>query len=97
MTRKLAKRVTKAERDYIKDLKKRSGLDLVATGRARILAPAEYPEPLRRFLARERTTMRVRLPAALKRKLEARSRQTGVPAEELARRWIAQGLAREVG
>jgi hypothetical protein len=29
--------------------------------------------------------------------LEARSEKTGVPVDELARRWIQQGLKRDVG
>ena len=97
MTRKLPKPATKGERAYIQDLERTSAFDLVDRGRGRILSGEEYPEPLKRFLNRERTMIHLKLSAALKRKLEARSRQTGVPVDELARGWIAQGVERDAG
>jgi hypothetical protein len=97
MSRKLPRRATKAERAYIQDLERRSAFDLVDRGRGRILSADEYPEPLRRFLNRERTMIHVKLSAALKRKLEARSRQTGLPVDELARAWIREGIKRDTG
>ena len=41
--------------------------------------------------------MHIRLPAAVRRRLQSLSQAKGVPAEELARRWVEQGLAREAG
>ena len=95
MKRNGPKRATRAEERYIRDLQRVSAFDLVEQGRAKIVPPAEYPEPLKRFLAREKTMLHVKLTAAVKRQLEARSRQTGTPAEELARRWIERGIAAE--
>jgi hypothetical protein len=39
----------------------------------------------------------VRLSPRVKRRLEARSQQTGVPIDELARRWIEQAMRRDAG
>ncbi len=95
MTRKLPRRATKAERAYVHDLERRSAFDLVDRGRGRILSANEYPEPLKRFLNRERTMIHVKLSAALKRRLEARSRQTGLSVDELARGLIQEGIKRD--
>ena len=95
MNRKIPRRATKGEHAYIQDLQRRSPFDLVDRGRGRILLEDEYPEPLKRFLNRERTMIHVKLPAAVKRKLEARSRQTGRPVNELARSWIEEGIKRD--
>jgi hypothetical protein len=57
----------------------------------------ELPEPLKRFHARERSTMHIRLPAAARRRLRSLSEAKGVPAEELARKWVEEGLEREAG
>lgn len=95
--RQMPKRATKGELEYVRDLERRSGFDLVDRGGGKILTPREYPEPLKRFLRRERMMVHVRLSAAAKRKLEARSRQTGVPVDDLARAWIEQGIERDAG
>ena|SRR5688572_32219111 len=97
MSHKLPKRATKGERAYIRDLEQASAFDLVDHGRGEIVTPHKYPEPLKRFLNRERTMVHVKLTPAVKRKLEARSRQTGVPIDELARRWIEKGIERDAG
>ncbi len=97
MRRKFPKPMTKGEHAYVRDLERTSAFELVDRGGGKILSPDEYPEPLKRFLARERTMVHVKLSAATKRKLEARSRQTGVSVDELARRWIQQGIERDVG
>ncbi|MFH0983075.1 MAG: hypothetical protein V2A79_16270 [Planctomycetota bacterium] len=97
MSRRTLKHATRGEHAYIRGLERTSAFELVDRGRARILTPEEYPEPLKRFLARERTLLHVKLSAVTKRKLEARSRQSGVPMDELARAWIEQGLTRDAG
>ncbi len=97
MTTKRLKRSTRAETAFVRDMERRSAFDLVAEGRAEILTPQQYPEPIRRFLRRERSMVHVKLSRELKRKLEARSRETGVPVDELARSWIEQGLRRGIG
>src|SRR5688500_19932993 len=97
MPRKMPQRATKAERAYIQDLEHASAFDLADSGRAQVLTPHHFPEPLKRFLNRERTMIHVRLTPAIKRKLEARSRQKGVPIDELARRWIENGVNRDAG
>ncbi len=97
MTRKSPKRVTKTERAYIRELERTSAFDLVDRGQGRVLSADDYPEPLKRFLDRERMMVHIKLSAALKRKLEARSRQTGIPVDGLARGWIKQGIERDAG
>ena len=97
MSHKLPKRATKGERAYVRELEHTSAFELVDQGRGRILLPDEYPEPLKRFLNRERTMVHVKLSSGTKRKLEARSRQSGVPVDELARSWIEQGIERDAG
>ena len=90
-------KATAAEKAYIRDLKRRSAFDLVDAGRARVLAEDEYPEPVLRFLRRERRMVHVRLSLAAKRRLEALSRARGLAAEELARRWMEQAISRDAG
>jgi hypothetical protein len=97
MKRKRRPRETASERAYVRSLETCSTLDLLDQGRAKLLTPAQYPAPLKRFLARERTMVHIKLPAQTKRRLEARSRRTGIPVEELALRWIEQGMARDAG
>ena len=62
-----------------------------------MLAEDEYPEPVLRFLRRERRMVHVRLSLAAKRRLEALSRARGLAAEELARRWMEQAISRDAG
>lgn len=95
MTARRPKRATQDEIAYIRQVERESAFDLIEQGRARILAREDYPEPLRRFLERERTIVHVKLSTATKRKLEARSRRTGLPVEELAKQWIEQGVRRD--
>ena len=90
-------KATAAEKAFIRDLKRRSAFDLVDAGRARVLAEDEYPEPVLRFLRRERRMVHVRLSLAAKRRLEALSRARGLAAEELARRWVEQAISRDAG
>ena len=96
----MGKRAAKATRDelaYVGSMQRRSGLSLLDKGGAEVLSLKDYPEPLRRFLRREQKMVHVKLTAVGRRKLEARSRKSGVPADELARRWIEQHLQRDAG
>lgn len=95
MTRKLPKCATKTELAYARNLEMASAFDLVDRGRAQVVSRDEYPEPLKRFLARERLMIHIRLRPAIKRKLEARSREVGIPIDELAQRWIERGIKRD--
>ena len=95
MTARRPKRATQDEIAYIRQVERESAFDLIDQGRAQILAREDYPEPLRRFLERERTIVHVKLSSTTKRKLEARSRRTGLPVEELAKQWIEQGVRRD--
>jgi hypothetical protein len=88
---------THAERRYVNDMHRSSALERVYKGRASVLRVDELPEPLSRFLARERTMLHLRLSRAMKRKLESLSRNSGISVDELARRWIEQGLSRDAG
>jgi len=97
MKQKKPKKATKAEETYIRDMERVSVLDLVEQGKAKILSFDEYPEPLRRFIARERALIQVRLSRNLLRDLESRSRKLGVPMDVLAKRLIVQGLKRRTG
>jgi beta-xylosidase len=77
-------------------MRSRSGLVMLEKGEAELLAPIQYPESLKRFLRRERLMVHVRLSAAMRRKLELKARRTGIPPDELARRWIEHGLRNAV-
>ena len=90
-------RMTKAEAAYVADMQRDSALEKLERGEARILKPSEYPEPLKRLIARERLMLHIKLSLASKRKLEALSRAKGVPTEKLARKWLEQSLEREAG
>jgi hypothetical protein len=91
------KKNTPVEDAYVRDLQRCGPLQKVERGEAKILAASEYPQPLQRFLARERSTLRVKLSASAKKKLEQLSRTTGVDIDELARRWVEKGIEREAG
>jgi len=95
MKTKRPKRATQGELDAITDIARRSGFDLLDDGLAQRVRREDYPEPLIRFLERERVMVHVKLSAGCKRRLEERSRRRGVSAEELARRWIEQGIRRD--
>jgi len=88
-------RNTKAEDAYVRDMGQVSAFDKLDAGEAAVLAPDDYPEPIRRFLQRERSVVRIRLSANARRKLDRLSRRRGVAADKLARKWIEAGLARE--
>jgi hypothetical protein len=88
---------TRAEAAYVRDMARMSALKKVDRGRARVLAAEELPEPLKRFAARERSDVHIRLPAAARRRLQSLSQAKGVPMEKLARQWVEQRLAREAG
>jgi hypothetical protein len=91
------KKNTAAEKAYVRDIERRGSLENVERGEARILSPHEYPEPIKRFLNRERTTVRVKLSPAAKRRLDRLSRDRGVGTDELARHWVELAIAREAG
>jgi hypothetical protein len=91
------KKNTAAEEAYVRDIDRCGPLEKVERGEARILAPREYPEPIKRFLNRERRTVRVKLSPAAKTRLDRISRDRGIGPDELARRWVEQALAREAG
>jgi predicted DNA-binding protein len=91
------KKQTRAEAAYVRDMAHTSALKKVDRGQARILSAEEFPEPLKRFAARELSDVHIRLPATARRRLRSLSQAKGIPPEELARQWVEQGLAREVG
>ncbi len=91
------KKNTKAEDAYIRDLKRTSTFEKADRGEAQLLSPDEYPDPVKRFLARERRMLHIKLSAASKRKLDALSRATGTPMDQLARQWVEERLTREAG
>lgn len=97
MKRHPVKRATKVEEAIIRDIERVSVFDLVDQGKAELLSLDEYPEPLRRFIARERALIRVKLSRNLIRDLDSRSRKLGVPMDVLAKRLIVQGLKRRTG
>jgi hypothetical protein len=97
VSRRLPKRATKAEEAYIRKMEEASAFDLVDRGKGEVLRSEDYPEPLRRFLARERRTVHIKLSTSMKRKLEAQSRETGRPVEDIARHLIEQGIDRDAG
>lgn len=88
---------TRQEDAYIRSLDERSTFDMLESGEAKVLQPKDYPEPLKRFLRRERGMVHVKLPTDSKRKLEAHSRKLGLSSDELARQWIMQHLKRRTG
>jgi hypothetical protein len=91
------KKNTSAEQAYIRDLERCGPLQKVERGESSILSTSEYPEPLKRFLARQSSTLHVHLSVSAKKKLERLSRATGIDIDDLARRWVQQGIAREAG
>ena len=91
------KKNTPAEEAYVRDLERIGPLEKVERGEARLLSEDEYPEPIRRFLSRERRTVRVTLSSAAKKRLDQFSRNKGVRPDKLARLWVEQALAREAG
>jgi len=91
------KKNTKAEDAYIRDLERTGTFEKADLGEAQLLSPNEYPEPVKRFLARERRMVHIRLSAASKRKLDAVSRAKRTPTEQLARKWVEERLTREAG
>ena len=91
------KKNTKAEDAYLRDVKRTSTFEKADRGEAQLLSPDEYPEPVKRFLARERQMLHIKLSAASKRKLNAVSRAKGTPMEQLARKWVEERLTREAG
>ena len=90
-------KATRAEEAYIRDMARTSAFEKLDRGQARVVRADELPGPLKRFQARERSTMHIRLPSAARRRLRLLSEAKGVPAEELARQWVEQGLEREAG
>ena len=92
-----AKKANKAEEAYIRDLKSSGTFEKLDRGEAQLLAPEEYPEPVKQFLAREQNALRIKLSSASKRKLDALSRAKKTPMDQLARKWVEERLTREAG
>src|SRR4051812_31531356 len=97
MMKRKPKKATKAEEAYIRDVKRTGPFAKLDRGEAQLLSPEEYPEPVKRFLGRERNTLRIRLSSSSKRKLDALSRARGTPTDQLARNWVEERLTREAG
>lgn len=95
--RKRPKKITKAEEAFVRDMVHTSAFEKLDRGQAKLLPASELPEPLKRFLDRERTTVHIRLPAPARRRLDSLSQTLGVSVDELAKRWVQEALAREVG
>ena len=91
------KKNTAAEQMYVRDLQRCGPLEKVELAEASLLDLSEYPQPLKRFLQRERRVLRVVLSSSEKKRLDQLSRATGTSADQLARRWVEQALAREAG
>jgi len=49
----------KAEDAYVRDMARVSAFDKLDAGEAAVLTPDDYPEPIRRFLQRERSIVRI--------------------------------------
>jgi len=90
--RRTVKKNTPGEDAYVRALRKKSAFQLLDDGEAAVLDFDQYPEPLRRFLRRERGMVHVKLSAAAKRKLAAQGRKLGISGDQLAQRWIGQRL-----
>jgi len=97
MRRPKTVRATKAELAAIRDIERVSAFEKLDRGEAQIVHPRDYPEPMKRFLARERAMLHVKLSARTKRRIEALSARAGVPAEKLAAKWIEERTRREAG
>jgi hypothetical protein len=91
------KKRTAAEAKYVRSMRKRSAFDLVDKGEAEIIDVADYPEPLRRFLRRERRMVHVELSPSDKRQLEQTGRELGISPDQLVKRWIEDQLKRDTG
>jgi hypothetical protein len=90
-----AKEMTKAEAEYVADLTRDPSLARVERGASEVLTPRDYPEPVKRFLARERLMVHIKLPARARRKLDELSRAKGMTPAQLARQWLESNLERE--
>jgi hypothetical protein len=97
MKRAKPPRATKAELAAIREIERTSAFEKLDRGEAEIVHPRDYPEPMKRFLARERAMLHIRLSARTRRKVEAVSARVGVPPEKLAARWIEERSRREAG
>ena len=97
MKAKVPRKATREEEAYIRDLAGKSAFEKLDRGEAQIVKSEELPEPLKKLIRRVRTTVHIQLPPPARRRLEALSRANGVPADELARRWVEEALAREAG
>lgn len=86
--RRRPKKNNAVEESYVRDLERRGPLERVEQGESQIVSPEEYPDPIKRFLERERRTVRVRLSPTTQKRLERLSHATGVGVDELARRWV---------
>lgn len=90
-------RATKAELAYIRRVESASVSDRLKRGDLEIVHPRDYPEPMKRFLARERAMLHIKLSSRLRKKIEALSAREGLSPDELARRWIEERSRREAG
>jgi hypothetical protein len=97
MNKRKPPKMTKAEARYVADMERDPALARLERGVGKVLQSSDYPEPLKRLIARERSMVRIKLSAAARRKLEAVSRARGIPTEKLAQKWFEQGLAKDAG
>ena len=97
MKTKIPKKATREEEAYIRNMAGDSAFEKLDRGEARIVKSEELPAPLKKFIRRQRAMVHIQLPASARRRLESISRSTGVRADELARRWVEEALAREAG
>lgn len=97
MKSKYPKRQTRSEAAYVRDMARSNAFEMVDRGHAKLVRPDALPEPLKRFRARERSAVVIRLPATARRHLRLLSRARGIAMEELAKQWVEQGLEREAG
>ena len=97
MKRPRSPRATKAELAAIRDIERTSAFEKLDRGEARIVHPRDYPEPMKRFLAREHAMLHIKLSPRLRKKIETLSAQKGVTPDELALRWIEECSKREAG
>jgi len=94
-TRRWWPKATKAEFAYIRRVERASVSERLERGELGIVHPRDYPEPLKRFLAREHAMLHIKVSQRLRKKLEALSARQGLSPDELALRWIEERSKRE--
>jgi hypothetical protein len=78
MKRPPSPRATKAELAIIRDIEKASAFEKLDRGEAEIVQPRDYPDPLKRFRAREKAILYIKLSPRLRKKLEKLSTRQGL-------------------